>query len=276
MTTRTLPTLPTAPVIDQGSRGSRPRRFFALVRGETWILLRNKTATFTAVVAPFAMGLAFTGALRTDNAGVALTGALVSMGLIFVIYYTLVTSLVGRREQLVLKRLHAGEPTPLEILLAPAVPLWALLVLQSAIAVGVATLLLGASIAHPWAIALAVLGGATTWTALAIWSATWTRTVESAQLTTLPLMLVALGLSGLVIPLSLLPRAVELLAHVTPMAPVLDLIHLGFNGTGTSGDPITGMGATLLAAASMLLPLVAWTGFGLWAGVRNFRWDARS
>lgn len=154
---------------------------------------------------PFVMAFAFAGlSMYRAGLGVVLTMTLVGTALMFVVYYTMVTSLVARREQLVLKRLLAGEPTPLEILLAPAVPRWALFVVQSLVAVGGA-ILLGASVAQPWALALAVIGGATTWTALAIWSATWTRTVESAQLTTLPFILISLLLSGFSLPLSLLP-----------------------------------------------------------------------
>lgn len=278
MTTRTRPALPTAPADDRGSGGRRLRRFGTLARAETTILLRNKTAAFTAIGIPFMMGLLFAGIGLDDPAllGVALTTGLVAMGILFVTYYSMVTSLVGRREQLVLKRLYAGEPTPMEVLLAPAVPLWVLFVIQSTIGIVVAGLLFGTPVAHPWALPLAVLGGTSAWTGLAIWSATWTKTVESAQLTTVPLMLIALGLSGLMVPLQLLPAPVQFVAHLLPMTPVLDLINLAYLGIGTDGNPLTGAPDLLLATAGMVLPLVAWTAFGLWVALRNFRWDARS
>ena len=278
MTTLTLPALPTTTVAERGSRGSLLRRFGTLARAETTILLRNKTAAFTAIVMPLFIGLAFGGIGLSDPAilRLALTSGLVSMSLLFVIYFTMVTSLVGRREQLVLKRLYAGEPTALEILLAPAVPLWILLVIQSTIAISAATLALGTPVAHPWALALAVLGGAGTWTGLAIWSATWTRSVESAQLTTLPLMLVAIGLSGLMLPLEFLPRAVQHVAHVLPMTPVIDLIQLAYLGGGTDGALVGAVPDALLAAAGMNVPLVEWSAFGIWTSLRNFRWDSRS
>ncbi|WP_432560539.1 ABC transporter permease [Granulicoccus sp. GXG6511] len=278
MTTRTLPALPATIVADRGSRGSRLRRFGTLVRAETTILLRNKTAAFTAIVLPLVIGLAFGGVGIFDPAslGIALTSGLVSMSLLYVIYFTMVTSLVGRREQLVLKRLSAGEATPLEIVLAPAVPLWILLVLQSTLAVAGATLVFSTPVAHPWALALAVIGGAGTWTGLAIWSATWTKTVESAQLTTLPLMLVAIVLSGLMFPLEFTPRAVQHIAHVLPMTPVVDLIQLAYSGVGIDGTTVGGVSDALLAAAGMVVPLAVWTAFGIWTGLRDFRWDPRS
>ncbi|MCA0251903.1 MAG: ABC transporter permease [Actinobacteria bacterium] len=264
-------TAPARPAI-----GSGRRRFGALVRAETTILLRNKTAVFIAVALPFLMAVAFSGiAMDRELLGVTLGIILLATGLLFVVYYTLVTSLVGRREQLVLKRLLSGEPTPWEILLAPAVPLWVLLVIQAGLGVG-GGLLLGAPLAHPWALVLAVVGGVSAWTALAVWSATWTRTVESAQLTTMPLMMISLLLSGFSIPLSALPEPVERLAHWLPMTPVVDLLTFAHTGITPAGTPVDGLGAALLAGGWMLLPLLLWTLLGFVAGVRGFRWDPRS
>ena len=261
---------------DAAARGSALRRFAALVRGETTILLRNGTAVFTAVALPFVVGFAFAG-IEQDGAGlgVMLTMVLTGTSLMFVIYYTMVTSLVGRREQLVLKRLLAGEPTAVEILAAPAVPLWALFAIQSLIGVGGA-LLLGTRVAHPWALALALIGGAATWTALAIVSAALTRTVESAQLSTLPLILISLLLSGLSIPLEWLPAPVPAIAHLLPMTPVIDLLKLAYLGIGVDGRVLTEPSEVLLGAAGMLLPLALWTAGSLIMGLRRFRWDARS
>ncbi|MFT3877056.1 MAG: ABC transporter permease [Propioniciclava sp.] len=268
--TATRPVVPTRP-------STAARRFAALVRAETTILLRNKTAVFTAVALPFMMAFAFSGmALDPVSLGILLSTILLGTGLLFVVYYTMVTSLVGRREQLVLKRLLAGEPTRWEILLAPAVPLWVLLVVQAGVGVGAAVFWFDAPMTHPWALVLAVAGGASAWTALAIWSATWTRTVESAQLTTMPLMLVSILLSGFSIPLSALPAPAETAAHWLPMAPVVDLLTFAFTGMGLGGTPVTGPAEILAAAATMLAPLVLWTALGLWAGLRSFRWDARS
>mgnify|MGYP001305536149 CR=1 FL=1 len=267
MTTQTAPVRPTT-----RSNG----RFLALVRAETTILLRNRTAVFIAVVLPFLMAFAFSGiSLDREFLGVTLGIMLLCTGLLFVVYYTLVTSLVGRREQLVLKRLLSGEPTPWEILLAPAVPLWVLLVIQAGIGLG-AGMLLGAPLTHPWALLLAVLGGASAWTALAVWSATWTRTVESAQLTTMPLMLISILLSGFSIPLAALPDPVERLAHWLPMTPVVDLLVFAHTGVTPAGTPADGVGDALLAAGWTLLPLVLWTALGIYLGLRSFRWDPRS
>lgn len=271
-TTSTTPRPLATPV----TRGSAWRRFGSLVRGETTILLRNRTAVFTAVALPFLMGFAFAGfSLDRAALGVVLTIVLVCSALMFVIYYTMVTSLVARREQLVLKRLVSGEPTPLEVLVAPVVPLWVLFVFQSLVGIGGA-LALGTPVAHPWALALAAVGGATAWTGLAILSACWTRTVESAQLTTMPLILVSMLLSGFSLPLAALPALVQRIAHWLPMTPVVDLITLGYTGAGIDGTVLTEPRDLLAAVIGMLLPLGFWTALSVHQGLRTFRWDPRS
>ena len=273
--TTTATTRPHAPAPATTARGSFRRRFGALVAAESRILVRNRTALFTAVAMPPLMAFAFSG-LSKDRAalGVVLTMMMVGSALMFVLYFTMVTSLVARREQLVLKRLVAGEPTPLEVLLAPAVPLLALFAVQSGLAIGVAVAF-GTPIAHPWALALAIIGGAATWAALAVWSATWTRTVESAQLTTMPLILVAMLLSGFSLPLTIMPDLVQRVAHWLPMTPVMDLINLAYLGTGTDGSVLAGR-ELVVGTIDMLIPLVLWTALGLNLGLRRFRWDARS
>ena len=270
MTTATLTRRADVPRRDPGLR-----RFGALVAAESRILLRNKTATFTAVALPLFTALAFTGLAQSrEMLGVMLSSVLISTGVLFVVYYTMVTSVVARREQLVLKRLIASEPTAIEVLLAPAVPLWIILSIQGLIAV-LGAWALGAPLANLWALALAVIGGAAAWTALALWSSTWTRTVEAAQLTTMPFILLAILFSGLSLPLSMLPGWAERIAHWLPMTPVIDLINLGHLGVNAFGEAVSGLGA-VAAAGQMLLPLAAWTALALFEARRSLRWDPRS
>lgn len=270
---------PRAPRTGDDRPGRRPsalRRFGALVRAEATILLRNKTAMFTAVLMPPMMAVMFLQlGQRSGALGSVLVMVLLGTGLLFVVYYTMVTSLVARREQLVLKRLRTGEATTLEILLAPAVPLWALLTIETGMGVALASAALGAVPVHPWALVPAVVLGSATWTALAVWSANFTRTVESAQLTTMPAILITLLFSGFSLPLDAFPDVVQRLAHALPLTPVVDLVKLAFTGAGTAGTTLSGVDAAL-GALGMVIPLVAWTAAALWEGVRGFRWEPRS
>lgn len=257
-------------------RGSfQPRRFASLVRGETRILVRNRTALFMSLAMPLLMAGMFMGLSTDMPMGAFLVTVMAGMSLLFVVYYTMVTSLVARREQLLLKRLRTGEATHLEILLAPAVPLYGLLLVQVLLGLLAAVFVLDASVPNPWAIAPAVVLGAAAWTGLAIWSANLTRTVESAQLTTLPALLVTLLLSGFSIPLALLPDQVQTIAHLLPLTPVVDLVNLAFQSTSTSGEHVSGF-AALRAALGPCAVLVMWAFIGFRLGMGGFRWEPRS
>ena len=54
--------------------------------------------------------------------GAAVVTSLTAFTLLFVVYYNLVTALVARREELVLKRLRTGETSDAEILAGTAAP----------------------------------------------------------------------------------------------------------------------------------------------------------
>ena len=248
----------------------RQSRFASLARGETKILVRNRTAMFTALALPPFLAFAVSGIspAGADGIGGFVTTALLASGLVFIVYLTLVTSLVARREQFVLKRLRTGEATALQILLAPAVPLWGLLLALTGLGIGAGVAVLGISPVHAWAIVPAVVLGAAAWTGVAIWTAALTRTVESAQLTTMPLIFVALFLSGLSLPLSILPGNFESVAHLLPLTPVVDLLNLAFAGPAPG---TTALETTIRAT----LVLVAWAAFGFCEGLRAFRWEPR-
>ncbi|MEK8225250.1 hypothetical protein NKG05_02625 [Oerskovia sp. M15] len=102
-----------------------------MVRAETTLLLRNRTALFNGVALAPAMVafLHFSGALEAfvgEGPG-AVVGAfaltsLVCFALMFVVYYNLASAYVARREELVLKRLRTGQCSDAEILIGAATP----------------------------------------------------------------------------------------------------------------------------------------------------------
>jgi ABC-2 type transport system permease protein len=105
------------------SRWRQPaHRIAALARVEGVLLRRNRLALLNALVLPVLLVFALKAAPSVGDAGgsrgagAILLTALVAFALLSAVYCNLVTALVARREQLVLKRLRTGESTDPEIL----------------------------------------------------------------------------------------------------------------------------------------------------------------
>jgi ABC-2 type transport system permease protein len=109
---------------------------------------------------------------------------------------------------------------------------------------------------------------------LAAVSTAVTRTVEMAQVTTLPVLMISFASSGLLFPLTLLPEPLRSAAQALPLTPVVDLMRLGLTGTAASGHHL-GPGAAVGAASVPVLVLAAWIAAGAWAAQRWFRWEPR-
>ncbi|HKF88955.1 MAG TPA: ABC transporter permease [Propionibacteriaceae bacterium] len=161
----------------------------------------------------------------------------------FVVYYTLVTSTVARREEHMLKRLYTSSARPATVLFAMAVPAILLMLMQVIVGGVAVTLLVGLdNPEHLWLLVPTMAAAAAVWCLLALALAIFTRSVEAAQLTTLPLIRVALGVSGLSVPLAVLPEVGQTLAQLSPMFPVVDLVHLSLGTVRVSGDVVTRRG----------------------------------
>lgn len=109
---------------------------------------------------------------------------------------------------------------------------------------------------------------------LAAVSTAVTRTVEMAQVTTLPVLVIPFVFSGLLIPLGMLPGPLRGLAQALPLTPVAELMRLALTGTAISGHHL-GLAATFGAALIPVLVLTAWIVAAGWAARRWFRWEPR-
>jgi ABC-2 type transport system permease protein len=237
------------------------RRVRSLARAELILLRRNRTALVNAILPPLAIG-----ALAVPGRPALLT-AVVALVLVSVVYYTLVGTYVARREDLVLKRLRVGELTDGEILAGTAVPAVVLAIGQILLLVGVGAVFLGPP-GNPLLLVLGVLAGAVVFALLAAASAIVTRTVELAQVTTLPIVLACLAGSGLLVPVDDLPFAVLQGLRFLPLTPVLELVRLGWLSTD-------GFLADLRAAAVPTGILLVWGFVGVVVVRRWFRWEPR-
>ncbi|MEE1740215.1 ABC transporter permease [Streptomyces sp. BE147] len=247
-------------------------RLSALGRAELTLLARNRTAVFIALLMPLLMIFAIKSSLdRIDLggtgltvAGAALTGG-IGMVLLQVIYMNLVSAYVARREELVLKRLRTGEVSDPEILTGTALPAVLLTLVQCVLIVVIGTLAFDlGSPGRPDLLVAGLLVGSVMLSALAAATATLTRTVQTSQLTTLPLFFASMLGSGVFIPLDVLPDRVASLCELLPLTGVMTLVRAGWLGGAEGGD--------LLRAAMTAL---AWTVFAVFAVKRWFRWDPR-
>ncbi|SKC40925.1 ABC transporter permease [Krasilnikoviella flava] len=262
-----------------GGRGS-VRRVSALARAELQLLVRNRTALFNALaLPPMTVGLFATiGGIGDEAAattGAVLLNLLTFMALAFVVYYNLTVAFVARREELVLKRYLVGECSRAEILTGTAVPAVAVALAQTVLGiVAVSVFLEPPAFVNPLLMVVAVLGGALMLTVLAGATSGLSRTVESAQLTTLPLLIVAIPFAGLFGGPGATTGVLGTIGTFTPLRPITDLMLLGAGGLDGEGQVLS-FAETFGAAVVPVAVLAAWTALGVLACRRWMRWEPR-
>ncbi|MBV2152885.1 ABC transporter permease [Kitasatospora sp. SUK 42] len=275
--TTAVPTATTA-----GPRSTTVRRLLALGRAEATLLVRNRTALFTALVLPLLLIVTLHSTLSKEaesNPGLDVDSLLVygavGMILAFVVYYNLTAAYVGRRGELVLKRLRTGEARDIEILLGTAVPSLALgLMMAALIGIGGSLGLHLAVPVNPLLMLIGLVLALATMIALAALSSAFTKTVESAGITTLPAILVMQLGSGLFVPLEVMPTQLADICRLLPTTPAFQLIRIGWFGTDGSA-PATDFLGSWGAAGSHLITGAVWLGLAVWGAVRYFHWEPR-
>ncbi|MFJ4829812.1 ABC transporter permease [Streptomyces sp. NPDC088747] len=244
----------------------------ALARAELTLLGRTKATLFAALFVPIVMPLSLSSTvdqMDLKSAGLS-TGSVIlpsSIGfsLLFAVYSSLVTVYAARREELVLKRLRTGELRDTEILAGAALPSVAIALVQCVALTAACVALL--DVGAPPAPHLAVLGlllGLVMWPPLAAVTAGFSRSVEGAQVATMPLLMVSLLASGTFFPLELMPDGLARVCELLPLTPVITLIRGGWTGDLSAAD-----------AAGAIAVAVAWTVLAVFAVRRWFRWEPR-
>ncbi|MFB7593220.1 ABC transporter permease [Streptomyces sp. NPDC056160] len=256
----------------QGGPSTSLSRMTALARAELTLFARSRStlvaAVFVPLVLPFSLHSA-AGQMNLKDAGLTvglvMLPAAIGFSLLFAVYSTLVGVFVARREQLVLKRLRTGEPRDAEILAGTALPAVATGLGQSLILTAACTALL--HVPAPRAPHLAVLGlllGLALCLTLAAVTAGLTRTTESAQVTSIPLIMVSAMGSGIAVPLEILPDRLAHLCELLPLTPAVTLVRGGWTGELS--------GPEILRALAVAL---VWLALAVFAVRRWFRWEPR-
>ena len=278
MTTTTPMTTPmTTPTTTVADRFS-VRRTASLARWNAVLLSRNRLAFFYAVLLPLLpLGLLLVGERGAPSAG---AGAIATMFLtisLFPIYYNVLAQFVSRRDELVLKRMRTGETRDAELLASVALPGAVAALVLSAIAIPAAAALGQQPPVNPLLYAALAALAAVMFTAFAYWTAAWTKNAEAAQLTSMPIILLA-SLGPLTITIPDMPDLLRDVLTLTPGAAMADLIRVGWfglDGQDATDSTLTFTG-TWSPAAGPLLTIAAWTCLAVVLARASMRWEPRA
>jgi ABC-2 type transport system permease protein len=254
------------------------RRTASLTRWNMVLLSRNRLAFFYAVVFPaLPLVLLLTGDRGDVSAGASAvtTGFLVAA--LFTIYYNVLSQFVNRRDELVLKRMRTGEAQDAELLASIALPGAMSALLVCAILVPVAAALGQPLPVNPLIYAALAVAMVAAFSAFAFWTAAWTRSAESAQLTSMPLILLA-SAGPLTSAIPDMPDRLRDVLSLTPGAAMSDLIRVGWFGLDGPDATVTTLTFmdTWGPAVVPLLVLAAWTLLAITLARRSIRWEPRT
>ncbi|MEU6990565.1 ABC transporter permease [Streptomyces sp. NPDC046465] len=248
------------------------RRMQALARAEMTLLGRNKGTLFAALFVPLVIPFSTQQAAKDmdlegtglDVGSVVLPSAL-GFSLLFAVYSSLTAVYTARRDELVLKRLRTGELRDPEILTGAALPSVVIAAVQCLVlAAGCVALLDAGAPSRPDLVVLGLAAGLVMFAALAAVTGSFSRSTESAQVMSMPLVFVSMIGSGLFVPLEVMPDKIASACELLPMSPVIELLRGGWAGSLSAGEAL---GAVTTA--------VAWTVLAVFAVRRWFRWEPR-
>lgn len=250
------------------TRSTTVSRTRSLARAEGLQFLRNRTLVFMATVMPTAFPLAvyfiLRGPVGEADAAANAVEIFTLFSLTLVQFYSVLSMATTRRDEKVLKRLRSGEPRDGEILTAIGLP-GAVVTLGLSVLFVAVLLVAGAPVpGNPLLMVVALVLGLIISTALALVVSGMTQNAEAAQITSLPVIILAMiSLSS---TRAMLPESFGRILDLTPFAVISDLVQVGWIGSTPVGDPSSDMWR-------LFLILVLWTMVTVMAAHRYMRWD---
>jgi ABC-2 type transport system permease protein len=256
------------PATDPRDRSTTVRRVAALTRANALLMVRNRLTLIYATVfplVPMALLIANPGDAET---GVTAVVGVLFLALLFPVYYNVLSLFVTRRDELVLKRLRTGEARDGEQLAALALPGSAVALVIIVATIGVGAIFDLPLPANPLLFIVGGLLGIAIFVGLAFATAAFTKTAEAAQITSLPVMVLA-TVGTLV---AALPDGFARVVEWTPIAAMDALTR----ATWLDADGSIAMADTWRDAADPLSVLVIWTVLAVVLGKRYLRWEPRA
>ncbi|MEU8201631.1 ABC transporter permease [Streptosporangium sp. NPDC049046] len=253
-----------------------------LARIDLTLVSRNTTVLFNVLLLPLLMAWLYTQAVGAekidgvDGRQFVLAG-LPGVLLVFAVFVNLVNSFTARREELVLKRLRASQPSGPAILGGGALGALVLYLAQVALLAVWMRRAEGITVANvPMLVTVAVLGVALFCLLAAAFSGL-TPNAELAQVTVLPVLLLVLVGAPIAFPADTLPGALGHVAALLPATPIVEIARTAFLG----GDHISGGGEALSTGGQWVAALPSFGILLAWIAVAGllarwlFRWEPR-
>ncbi|MEE2037631.1 ABC transporter permease [Nocardiopsis sp. CT-R113] len=235
----------------------------AIARSELIQIFRNRLVLVTMLVMPAASS-AFYMYLHDRIPGLdlgAVAAVLMFLVVVMGLYTTAVTTLASRRQNLFLKRLRSTAVDDARILSGLLLPVTAITLVQ----VGVVLTVLSVVADPPsdlFLLVAAALATVTMMLGLALATAGVTNSPEHAQVTTLPILLGVLAVSGWVGFTG--TEELALVKRLLPGGAAAELVVNAWNG-----------GVPVADSLFLLAPTVAWVVVAVTLAIRVFRWEPR-
>ncbi len=255
---------------------------------EQKLFWRNKGAALATFALPILLGIGLPVAAHQDNStvdgigkGTYLLTGMIGIVIVWGGLWQIVTALVSRRDELILKRLRATQ-LPESAILTGQILNSVLLVFAQVVVVAVGGgIVIGVPIPqNPLLVLAAVLLGIVVFVVLGVALTGWVPGAGVAPVMCVPFLLVSMFCSGVFLPLESLPSWLQGVAKALPLTPVVNGVRTGWFGRdfahATVNAPVpVGFSPAFAAMGFGFAVLGAWLVAAGAVFKDNFRWEPR-